>query len=349
MFDAPRCPYPTCRFHLRPQPGFCVRIGHYRPLCRPHPVPRFRCRACRRTFSRQTFRADYRQKKPHLNARFLDLMIRCVGQRPAAQSLGVARRTVERRFLWLARHAAWFHQNRLRPGSLAGPFQLDELETFEANRYQPVTVPVLIDRRTFFIVDTAVAPLRRKGRMTPLQRRRRAEHETLHGRRPSHSRNAVRRVLASLHRLAPARAPVTLETDQKPLYGRLGRALFGDRLDWRAFPATARRDHRNPLFPINHTNARLRHFLSRLKRRTWCVSRTRHHLQAHLSIAALWVNYCRGITGRTRTTPAQALRLCPAAYRLEEALSWREDWGPRSPALAPQFCQASCTRSSGIF
>src|SRR5206468_84318 len=88
-----------------------------------------------------------------------------------------------------------------------------------------------------------------------------------------------------------------------------------------------------PLFPINHTNARLRHFLARLRRRTWCVTKKRAALQAHLDIAILWSNFCRGITNRTGTSPAQALALTPRRYRPEEVLAWRQDWGPLSPPL----------------
>ena len=331
MFVPPFCPYPACPFHKQPLRRFYRRIGFYQPRCRSHPVQRFRCRACGRSFSRQTFRADYRQKKPHLNAPFLHLMISCVGQRQAARCLRVARRTVERRFRWLSEHAVRYHQNRLRDVTLPGPFQLDEMESFESNRYQPVTIPVLIHRHTFFLVASAVGPLRRKGRLTQLQRSKRAEHESLHGRRPSQSAAAVRRVLRKLQPLVAPHSPVVLDSDRKPLYGRIGRELFGDRFRWRTHSASARRDRANPLFPINHTNARLRHFLARLRRRSWCVSKQRAALQGHLDIAALWVNYCRGITNRTGTTPAQALGIAERARRVEEVLAWREDWEARSP------------------
>ena len=333
MFIPPRCPSLRCEAHLRPFDGFFIREGSYRPLGRAHPVPRFRCRICRRGFSRQSFRADYRQKKPHLNAACLRLFISCVGQRQAARVLQVARRTIERRFRWLAAHAEAFHGNRLHGAELAGPFQLDELETFEANRYQPVTVPVLIDRRTFFLVATAVGPLRRKGRMTSVQKQRRQRHEEIQGRRPTHCARAVREVLARLRPIAGVRRPFVLESDRKPLYESLGRRMFGARFVWSAHSASARRDRRNRLFPINHTNARLRHFLSRLRRRTWCISKKREDLQRHLFIAALWVNYSRGITNRTKVTPAEALGLAPRALRPEELLSWRQDWGARSPAI----------------
>jgi transposase-like protein len=335
MFVPPRCPYPLCRLHVRPTPRFYLRHGSYQPRCRPHPVPRFRCRGCRRSFSRQSFRADYRHKKPYLNAPFLRLMVSCVGLRQAARFLQVARRTVERRFAWLARHAAGFHANRLRGRTLQGPFQLDELESFEANRYQPITVPVLIERGTMFLVASGVGTLRRKGRLSPGQRRLRAEHEALHGRRASRSAASVREVFRTLAPLLHVRAPFVLESDHKPLYGQIGRTLFGERFIWQRHSSTARRDRENPLFPINHTNARLRHWLSRLRRRSWCVSKRRAELAHHLAIAALWANYCRGITNRTTTTPAQALGLTDRPYRPEELVGWRQDWGPLSPDPRP--------------
>src|SRR4030095_15929745 len=133
--------------------------------------------------------------------------------------LGVSRRTIERRFLWLAAHARRFQENRLAGACLSGPFMLDELESFESNRYQPVTVPVLIEPKSFFVVASEVGPLRRKGRMTQEQRRRRAAHEAIHARRPSQSYAAVKAVFEKLRRCTDRRDLVTLHSDHKPLYG----------------------------------------------------------------------------------------------------------------------------------
>jgi transposase-like protein len=332
MFMPTRCPNSGCPNHARALPGFYKRHGRYHPKCRSHAVERFRCRSCQGTFSRQSFRADYRQRKPHVNAALFHLFVSCVGQRQAATVLGVARRTVERRFVWLGRQCREFHHSHMKNASLSGPFQLDELETFESNRYQPLTVPVLIDRKTFFVVACAVAALRRKGRMTGRQLERRAEHEAKHGRRPSDSAKAVRSVLKSLSRAVPLDLPVTLDSDRKPSYQRIGRQLFGRRFVGRRHDAKRRRDETNPLFPINHTNARLRHFLSRLRRRSWCVSKKGARLAVHLDVATAFINYVRGITNRTRTTPAEALGVAPRRYRVEEVLAWKQDPSRVQPA-----------------
>ena len=159
--------------------------------------------------------------------------------------------------------------------------------------------------------------------MTKLQLRRRAEHEAEHGRRSSESAKAVRSVLEKLLPIVPRQ--VVLDSDHKPSYQTIGRALFGKRFFGSQHDATQRRDERNPLFPINHTGARLRHFLSRMRRRSWCVSKRRSKLACHLDISMVWTNYARGITNRTRTTPAQALQVVPKRYRIEEILSWRQD------------------------
>jgi IS1 family transposase len=134
----------------------------------------------------------------------------------------------------------------------------------------------------------------------------------------------VREVLERLLSLVPPHLPVILDSDYKPSYQSIGRRLFGPRFVGRRHDASLRRDRSNPLFPINHKNARLRHFLSRLRRRSWCVSKTAAHLQLHLDIAAVFVNYARGITNRTRTTPAEALGVAPVRYRIEEILAWRQ-------------------------
>ncbi|HKQ60503.1 MAG TPA: hypothetical protein VJS92_04410, partial [Candidatus Polarisedimenticolaceae bacterium] len=91
MFTPPCCPFVDCSAHTRPSPRLFKKEGSYAPRCRSHRVPRFRCHSCERRFSRQSFRADRGQKKPHLNAAFLQLMVNCVGQRQAARILRVAR------------------------------------------------------------------------------------------------------------------------------------------------------------------------------------------------------------------------------------------------------------------
>ncbi|MCA3008132.1 MAG: hypothetical protein INH34_07180, partial [Phycisphaerales bacterium] len=63
-FVPPFCPNPECSQHARPEGRFFLRYGTFVAACHPDPVQRFRCRTCRITFSTQTFRQDYRDRRP---------------------------------------------------------------------------------------------------------------------------------------------------------------------------------------------------------------------------------------------------------------------------------------------
>ena len=75
------------RDHLAPGAGYRFRRHGYYSTARRRRIPRFRCLVCRRTFSRQTFRMDYRDHRPHLNAETFGE--RCAGlPQPAPDRLG---------------------------------------------------------------------------------------------------------------------------------------------------------------------------------------------------------------------------------------------------------------------
>lgn len=319
----PFCPYQGCRFNRTGIPGFARNHGYYYSAARDRCVRRFFCTGCRRTFSEATFLYDFRQKKPHIDGPLLHLLCNSVSLRAAARLLTVNRKTVVRKMLRLGRHSRRLHE-KLLAGGLHGTFQLDEMETFETNRFQPVSVPVLIEKKSYFIVTTRTAPLRRKGRMTSQQKLDRAESEARYGVRGRQPDRAVRECMAQLRGCIAGR--VGFESDRKPSYGRLARELFGPLIQHQTHDSRRRRDRSNPLFPINHMNAMLRYGLARLRRRTWCVTRLRGWLQTALDMYAGWFNYCRGITIRTSVSPAQAMGLAQRKLEAAEWLSWRQDW-----------------------
>ena len=94
-FSPERCPWRSCPRHARPKPRFFVRFGSYRADSSPFRIPRFRCKSCRRTFSSQTFRVEYRLRKPGIDEKVLRDLVSGVSLRQSARTLGVSRGTVE--------------------------------------------------------------------------------------------------------------------------------------------------------------------------------------------------------------------------------------------------------------
>jgi hypothetical protein len=327
-FTPPRCPYSDCPSTRRP--SFRWRFkGFYRRKCDNRLVQRFLCLHCHRRFSSQTFRLDFRLHRPYLHLSLFSDFISKVTHRQSARLRRCTRRTIAHRLELLGNHAQAFHQRQLglarQRGGLRGRFQLDELETFEHNRrLKPVTVPVLIERKSFFVLQAEAAPMPCRGRLSEGDRAKKAAQEARHGKRRSGSRAAVGRCFDVLARCLAPCALAFVQTDQKSSYRSLLRERFPGRLLHPRFSSTAARNYANPLFPINHTFAMLRDGLSRLVRRSWAAAKLREKLARHLWIWILWRNYVRGITNRAKeVTPAMALGVADRRWTKSEILKWR--------------------------
>jgi len=157
VFRPPRCPYRTCSQHHRPERGFCVRHGSYRVRCRSRPIPRFRCRTCRRTFSRQSFRADFGDKLPHVNTRVLESLASGIGLRQTARNLGLSVEATQRKFRKIARHLRRLQVNLQRP--LGGArLELGELATWAGRRSNALRVPFLVEPESGYLVWAESSP-----------------------------------------------------------------------------------------------------------------------------------------------------------------------------------------------
>jgi len=293
-------------------------------------VPRFRCKTCRRCFSRQTFRHDYRDRRPADNVRLFLLLVSGVGLRQAGRLLDMDIRAVQQKQRKIAHTLGLLHGN-LCPGLPAErAWLLDEEETYECASIRPLTMPVLIEKQTWFVVATAVGSIRR---LAPLGSARRVRQEQDERRcpRPDQSSRCVRAVLETLARKVPA-GKVVLHTDQKRSYATIARRVLGERLVHITTAGTLVRDTHNPLFPINTTLAMTRDNCGRLRRRSWLVTKKAQRLQDHLSLFVAYRNYVRRRFNRDREveTPARLLGLLPRNLRRHEVLAWRQDWGPHS-------------------
>jgi transposase-like protein len=330
-FLPPRCPRRDCAAHREPVGRWFVRHGTYQPKCRRTPIPRFRCLVCHRGFSRQTFRYDFRDHAPSCNVPLLRLLTSGVGLRQSARLLVIDISAVQRKLKKMAATCALLHGNlspHLAPGST---FLLDEEETFEQASIQPVTMPVLIEKETWFVVATDAAPIRRLAPVGTTRRWLQEESERRLGRRPDESRASVLRTLQALaHRLGGGH--LVLRTDEKSSYATLVREVFRGEAKHETTSGKAARTKHNPLFPINTTLAMTRDNNGRLRRRSWLVSKRCACLQQQMCLFLVYRNYVRYRFNRDEPddTPARLLGLLPRALQLREVLGWRQDWDRRS-------------------
>lgn len=330
-FHPPRCPYETCSQHTDPRARFWTRHGHYKPKCRRWPVPRFRCRTCLRTFSRQTFRHDYRDKRPHCNVSLFWSLIGSSGLRQAGRAFDLGVGAVQRKFRKIARTCRLLHRNLCTALPSGRTFLLDEEETYEKASIRPLTMPVVIEKETYFVVATMAGPIRRLAAPGTARRFRQERDEARHGPRRDRSRMCVGATLRALGGLLRG-GELTLLTDEKASYRTLGAEVFGEAVHHVTTSSLMARREFNPLFPINLTLGMTRDNCGRLRRKSWLVTEKRRCLQLHLHMFTAYRNYVRRRHNDDRKdeTPAALLGLLPRRLKVREVLAWRQDWGARS-------------------
>lgn len=325
-FTPPCCPRSGCPASKPSSTFVYATAGTYVRRCDGRLVQRFRCASCKLTFSGQTFRLDYRFRKPELDKAIFESFVSKVSHRQIARVLRTRRPTVERRLRRFGEHARAFQEVLLEGKRFTGSFSLDEAESFETDRrLMPVTLPVLIERDSRFLVHLAVGALPARKATSPSLLKRRQELVAKHGKRKNGSRAAVKGCFEVLARHTDEKARVEVLTDLKASYPGILKEVFGKRpVAHGKTSSKEKRDSKNPLFAINHTLAMLRDGVSRLVRRTWCHAKLRERLQLHAWIYAAWRNFVRYVSNERRTeTPAIAIGVEKEAWELTRLLRWR--------------------------
>ena len=285
-----QCPDTECSArNPSPKTTGIVRKGSYFRRSDGQWIPRYRCRSCGKSFSSGTRLACYRQKKRKLNHPLQLLLNSGVSQRRAAILLRVTRKTVVRKFRFLAEQARLEHEQWLKtlePRSLRS-VQFDDLETSEHTKCKPLSVALAVEPGSRKILGFQVSSMPAKGHLSRVAFRKYGPRED----RRSEGWNTL------FESLKPVVSPTAVWlSDENPHYPRhLRRHHPGashrttpGRRGCIAGQGELKKIGFDPLFSLNHTCAMLRANLNRLFRRTWCTTKTRQGLIDHLS---LYVSY----------------------------------------------------------
>src|SRR6266850_3749247 len=175
QYFTPRfCPWPDCPAHRGSGRRRCFRHHGSYTTRRRRAVPRFRCAACGRTFSRQSFAVSFYLKRPELLVPVAAALQAGSAHRQIARSLGCAPSTVTRLSARLGRHALLLQARALRhlEGSLAEPIVLDHFETFEFTQDFPFGIATPVGGDSWFVYGLDPAPHARAGTRSAAQQSR---------------------------------------------------------------------------------------------------------------------------------------------------------------------------------
>jgi transposase-like protein len=321
-FTPPFCPNSNCRHHRDLQaPWRWKRAGFYGRRSAPHLIQRFTCLVCGRSFSSQTFSTTYWLKRPDLLERVFMKAVGGMANRQIARDLEVAPSTIDRVLARLGRHCMLLHAALTARTQPTGPVVLDSFESFEFSQFFPFQHHLLTEADTSFFWHFTDSPLRRKGRMTAAQKRRRVELEGLLGRPdPKAVEQDVRHLV---HATLVGLDAVTIRTDDHRAYPRAFGTLPG-RVEHQVTSSRERRTPQNPLFEINLLDVLIRHSQANHRRETIAWSKRRQGSADRLAVFLVWRNYVKWRwEKRSRRTPAMLKGILSRRLRISEILENR--------------------------
>ena len=246
-------------------------------------VQRYQCKDCGKSFSDQTGRLSYREKKPHENQRLFRLLASGVSQARAAAILDIHRITVARKMVKLARFARRDHARWSLQETDVAQVQFDEMETFIHSKCKPVSIALAVNRGTRSVVHAEAVSMPAKGMLAKISRVR-------YGPRADHRPHAMRHMMEAIKRTYPD--CLQFMSDKKSTYPRYVRDYFPE-----AKHETTKGQRGcvvgqgelkactfDPLFTLNHTAAMIRDNLKTMARRTWCTAKRLDRLQDLLDL-----------------------------------------------------------------
>jgi transposase-like protein len=321
-WQPPFCPNPNCKFHSDLSSRWPYkRMGFYQRRTPPCRIRRFLCLACRRSFSCQTFSVDYWLRRPDVLPALMTKTCGCMANRQIARDLRIAPSTVDRQLDRLGRHCLLFASLQIAALSPPRDICIDGLESFELSQYYPFNFHLTVDNDWGFFRYFTDSPLRRKGRMTVHQKRRREELEIQHG-RPD-PRAVEKDVRELLETVAQGAVFLTIRSDDHRAYPR---AMYGlsCRITHQVTSSRERRDRRNPLWEVNLLDLLIRHSGGGHKRETVAWPKRRGKAALRLAIFLVWRNWVnRRWQKRGPHTPAMLAGLTDRPLTVQEMLAER--------------------------
>jgi hypothetical protein len=256
----PFCPNPACGNHTRPDGKNWYRpFGWYKTKAHGR-VKRYACQRCKKSFSEQTFRLSYYL---HRTIDFRDLLLRlcaCSGIRAMARSYHVTDKVIANRIGRLARQVIGVTAGLRLSGECEEALVADGFESFIRSQYSPNNIHHLIGQASQYVYACDLGHLRRKGRMTDEQKRKR---ERLEKGEPSVSGElsaSFERICQTVDDLAGAGGSIVLRTDEKKEYRAVLEAnkYLDGKVTHLTTSSRAARTFLNPLWAVNYYDRELR-------------------------------------------------------------------------------------------
>ncbi|GAB1432035.1 hypothetical protein MASR2M29_06600 [Spirochaetota bacterium] len=300
--NPPFCPNPKCSHHHSIEEAFRPYWQHYgyHNTKVVGKVKRFKCKACKKSFSERSFSIHYYTKKN------LDLkeIHRAISQSESlssiARKLRCSEDSIQNRIDRLGRSSIAVHSRLTSQMSLSEHITADGFESFDRSQYFPNQINLVLGKTSQFLYGYSHTTIRRKGRMTKKQKKTRAELEKAFKPNKNATIVAFKEALKVLCKVWKPEevTEVELWTDEHKAYPialmtvpKLRAALAKGELIHKTHSSKAPRTLHNPLFSANYYDRELRKDLAAFRRESTCFTRNVCNGLMRFNLHLIYHNY----------------------------------------------------------
>ncbi len=300
-------------------------------------IQRFYCEHCSLAFSKQSKSITSRQHRPDLNEKIFEMLCNGVGVRRIAQSLKTTPKTVQNKIKFLAIICDRFHNNHFINWKVKPRFQFDEMWAVEGRRENTLTIPLVVEKESYFIVSSRSAHTYSKTGIasikgwSDLKRKAKIDIRDI----------IILKTLDRVNKMKP-NGRIVMDTDKATMYPYFLSQVFGSRLIHNRYNAGIKAEAMK-LFPVNNTMACMRAEISKVKREGWYQSQDNMWLNAHLAIYTVYYNYFRV---KKYTVPNRGLSIVSGSGKVKKTFEYKTPamkLGIFDKPISFRFLMDSCT------
>lgn len=290
------CPNSDCDYFK--DFSLVIKNGVFKRKSDCHYVQKYKCKACKKQFSKATFSMEKYQKKRRINREVLVGLSSGVSMRRLAKNLNVNQKTIKAKLVYLAKVSQIKNEKFLEKlqASPVTHLQFDDLITIEHTKLKPLSVSIAVDANRRFILGAQVSKIAAFGHLSELSKKK-------YGKRKSEHKKGLKILFEQINKVINPRAIV--RSDEHNFYPDFVKKYL-PQVEHQRFKGgrgcvvgqgELKKLKKDPLFSINHTCAMFRANINRLIRKTWCTTKDPDMLQKHIEIFIYYFNHIYLDTG----------------------------------------------------
>ena len=233
-----------------------------RPIGHQEPFIATAARRAERHSLKRTFSIDYYTQKKIDYYELMMQLVSCSGINDIGRKMKISPNMVNNRIERLAHSLLAIHSKILKKLPLSENFVAAGLESFAFSQYFPNHINIVVGAKSEFVYLCGFANLRRKGRMTAAQRKKRDRLEAIAKAHPKAIEYSMKSLFKSLIQLMDEKqvGQKRLDTDELPAYRIALKSIpdYAKYLSHFVTLSTLSRNFDDPLFSVNYLDRQIR-------------------------------------------------------------------------------------------